>query len=75
MTMNNPFSLENKTALITGSASGLGYAMAKCMIACGAKVIIADLNGEAAKTLPSRWGQMHPGASSMWPTLTRRKVG
>nr|WP_250666597.1 SDR family NAD(P)-dependent oxidoreductase [Escherichia coli] len=41
----NAFSLHNKTALITGAASGLGLAMAKCMIVSGAKVIIADLNG------------------------------
>ncbi len=45
----NAFSLHNKTALITGAASGLGLAMAKCMIVSGAKVIIADLNGELAR--------------------------
>lgn len=43
------FSLTNKKALITGAGSGLGYAMAKCMITSGAQVIIADMNAEAAK--------------------------
>lgn len=33
----NAFSLHNKTALITCAASGLGLAMAQCMIASGAK--------------------------------------
>lgn len=61
------FSLHNKTALITGAASGLGLAMAKCMIVSGAKVIIADLNGELAQatagTLGSQasWIQMDVG--------------
>ena len=49
MTMNNAFSLEGKTALITGGASGLGYAMAECMSAAGARVIIAGRNGDAAR--------------------------
>lgn len=63
----NAFSLHNKTALITGAASGLGLAMAKCMIVSGAKVIIADLNGELAQatagTLGSQasWIQMDVG--------------
>ncbi|MBJ9224154.1 glucose 1-dehydrogenase [Citrobacter braakii] len=43
------FSLTNKKALITGAGSGLGYAMAKCMITSGAQVIIADMNADAAK--------------------------
>ena len=34
------FRLDGKVALITGAGSGLGYAMAKCMVAAGAKVIL-----------------------------------
>lgn len=56
MTNSSPFSLEGKTALITGGASGLGFAMAECMIACGAKVVIADLNEQAAKKSASELG-------------------
>lgn len=36
----NPFSLEGKTALITGGATGLGLAMTRCMIESGAKVVV-----------------------------------
>lgn len=34
------FRLDGKVALITGAGSGLGYAMAKCMVTAGAKVIL-----------------------------------
>tara|TARA_B110000238_G_scaffold77494_1_gene85400 strand:- start:505 stop:837 length:333 start_codon:yes stop_codon:yes gene_type:complete len=36
--------LQNKTAFITGGASGLGLATARNFIAAGAKVILFDLN-------------------------------
>lgn len=51
------FSLKGRTALITGSASGLGYAMAECMVKCGAKVIIADLDAEKAKSAANSLGE------------------
>ncbi|WP_125115229.1 SDR family NAD(P)-dependent oxidoreductase [Agathobaculum sp. Marseille-P7918] len=38
--MNHPFSLEGKTALITGGATGLGLAMTGCMIQAGARVVV-----------------------------------
>lgn len=38
--MKNAFALNNKIVLITGGASGLGLAMAKCFAQSGAKVII-----------------------------------
>lgn len=34
------FRLDGKVALITGAGSGLGYAMARCMAAAGAKVVL-----------------------------------
>ncbi len=47
--MNNPFSLENKTILITGAASGIGRATAIQCAEMGAKVIMVDLNEEGLK--------------------------
>lgn len=43
--------LEGKVALVTGGASGIGYATAEVFVGLGAKVMLADLNvdaGEAA---------------------------
>lgn len=42
--MNNPFTLEGKTVLVTGAASGIGRATAIQCAEMGAKVILVDLN-------------------------------
>lgn len=43
------FSLQNKTALITGGASGIGLAIANTFAQAGAHVHILDLNGQQAE--------------------------
>ena len=47
--MTNPFSLEGKTILITGAASGIGKATAIQCSEMGAKVIMMDLNEQGLK--------------------------
>lgn len=44
MNMFNPFSLEGKTLLITGAASGMGKAAAKSCSRMGARIVAADFN-------------------------------
>ena len=39
--MNNPFKLDNKTALVTGASSGLGREFAKVLAEAGANVVAA----------------------------------
>jgi 3-hydroxybutyrate dehydrogenase len=41
-------SLQDKVAIVTGAASGIGKDIAKAFLANGAKVVIADLNIDAA---------------------------
>jgi NAD(P)-dependent dehydrogenase (short-subunit alcohol dehydrogenase family) len=49
--MTKAFYLENKIALITGGASGIGAATARELASAGAHVIVADLNLAAAEAL------------------------
>ena len=41
--------LNNKVAVVTGAASGIGLEIAKTFSRAGANVVIADLNGDAAQ--------------------------
>ena len=45
------FSLQGKSAVITGAGSGLGREAAKGMAMCGAKVALVDINPDAAHGL------------------------
>lgn len=42
------FKLQNKLAVVTGAAQGLGKAMAEAMADCGADIAVLDLNEEKA---------------------------
>ncbi|MFD2924722.1 SDR family oxidoreductase [Halobacillus naozhouensis] len=43
--------LQNKVAVVTGAASGMGKAIAELYAKEGAKVVVADLNSEGAETV------------------------
>ena len=53
--------LKDKIAIITGSASGIGEAIAQRFVAEGARVVIADLNADAAKQTAERLSAKGPG--------------
>ncbi len=48
--------LEEKTAIVTGGASGFGAGIAQKFLTEGARVMIADINGEAASDMASTVG-------------------
>lgn len=50
----NPFSIEGKTILITGAASGIGRATALMCSGMGAKTVLLDLNEEGLKQTVSQ---------------------
>jgi NAD(P)-dependent dehydrogenase (short-subunit alcohol dehydrogenase family) len=43
---DSPFDLTGQTALITGGGTGLGFGMAKCFVASGAKVVLVGRRNE-----------------------------
>jgi 3-hydroxybutyrate dehydrogenase len=55
--------LENKIAIVTGAASGIGLAIAHRYAAAGAKVAIADLKLEAAQAAADAINAEHAGAA------------
>lgn len=56
--ISSPFSLSGQTALITGGASGLGLATAKCLAACGARVVLAGRREKELTTCVAEIGEL-----------------
>ncbi len=48
--------LDGKTAIVTGAASGFGAGIAQKFLAEGARVMIADINGDAAQDMATQLG-------------------
>lgn len=55
--------LEGQVVLISGAASDIGVAIAGRCVAEGAKVVCADLDGEAAVRVAAQWGTAALGVS------------
>jgi len=51
-----PLSLKDRVAFVTGAAGGIGLRIAELLAAQGARVTIADLDGNAAKAAAGRLG-------------------
>ena len=54
------FDVRGKAALVTGGASGLGYAFASILAECGANVTIADWDAESLEKAAARWPTRPP---------------
>ncbi|MBV2359105.1 SDR family oxidoreductase [Thalassococcus sp. CAU 1522] len=48
--------LDGKTAIVTGAGSGFGAGIARRFLAEGAQVMIADINGDAARAVAAEYG-------------------
>jgi len=55
--MAQPFQLHHRKAFVTGGASGIGEHTVRVLHNAGAKIIVADVNLEAAKKLASALGE------------------
>lgn len=49
----NPFSLENKTILVTGGAGGIGSEVARVCSKLGARIVLTDIREDALQTVLS----------------------
>lgn len=56
MSQSTNISLEGRTALITGGASGIGVACARAFSRAGATVTVCDQNEQAVKELAEEIG-------------------
>ncbi len=56
--MNHPSStrLDNRVAIVTGGAGGIGYETARVLKECGAKVVIVDLNQKKGEEAAAKLG-------------------
>ncbi|MDB9373587.1 SDR family NAD(P)-dependent oxidoreductase [Nodularia sphaerocarpa] len=68
----SPFDLTNKVAIVTGSARGIGRAIAQGLASVGVKIVIADIKGlEAEKTAQKI--QVDGGEAIAIPTDVRNR--
>lgn len=80
--MDNPFSLDGQVALVTGGGTGIGKAIAACMAASGARVVICgrreDVLKDACKEIGDRASYVvhdvaqTEGADSLIGTVTQQ---
>ena len=58
------FGLAGKVALVTGGASGLGYAFSSILADAGAHVVVADIDHPGARKAAAELGTGSPGSAS-----------
>ena len=62
--------LQDKVAVITGGASGIGAATARLFVSEGAKVVLVDLNEEKGKAFESEWKALNADALFVKANIT-----
>lgn len=64
--MDKPFDLTNRIVLVTGAGGGLGKHIAACFVSAGARVVVNDLNKDAAESVAAEL----PGAIAVSGDVT-----
>jgi 3-oxoacyl-[acyl-carrier protein] reductase len=49
--------LNDRTAVVTGAAQGIGFAIAELFVAEGARIVVGDLDGDAAERAAAQLGE------------------
>lgn len=55
--------VDQKVGIVTGGGGGIGGALAEKLVAEGARVVVADLDGDAASAVAERINSERPGAA------------
>jgi NAD(P)-dependent dehydrogenase (short-subunit alcohol dehydrogenase family) len=61
--MTNRFSLDGKTALVTGAGGILGSRICKGLLECGAKVVVVDIDSEASQLVATELNKIAVGGA------------
>src|SRR5438105_847720 len=64
--------LRNQTAIVTGAAQGIGYAIAERLASAEARVVIADRNLDGAQAAAAQLEAAGHTASAIGADMTRR---
>jgi 3-oxoacyl-[acyl-carrier protein] reductase len=67
-----PMRLQGKVAVVTGAGSGFGAGIARLFAAEGGRVVLADINGEAAAAVAAEIDRAGGAAVSLKADVTRR---
>jgi gluconate 5-dehydrogenase len=62
------FDLTGQVALVTGSARGLGFCIARALAGCGARVLI---NGRNAEAVAAAAAELTSATTPPWNALSR----
>lgn len=69
------FSLNGKTALITGSGRGIGLAIAEAMAHQGANIFLSDINSSVVERAAGELAEQYPNVAVRGLTLRRDRQG
>ena len=64
MTGWGPFDITGKNVIVTGAALGIGFGIAKRFVEGGANVLIADIDGDAARAAVDKLTPLGPGKAA-----------
>jgi gluconate 5-dehydrogenase len=68
VSIENPFSLEGETALITGGGTGIGFGIARCMVKASARVVLV---GRREEQLAHACAELGPQSQFVVHDITR----